>query len=136
LRDVPDCRIKVPEESLTCGFQFRRGESAQWEDLKALELRFGKVRETSIEIWVEGRGRVEAEPELFPDGEVSFQIHSWICFRGIGFNVPLNAGDPWEYAAARARALLPRYSFRTPEYRETADENGVVRAREILLPPS
>lgn len=121
----------VPPELLHGGFRFE-----QWEDLLALQLRFGQTRGTQIEVWAEGCGRVEAAPDVFPDGQVEFQIQTWVNFNGVAVNVPLNASDPLAYSKARIKALLEKPDLDSPNLRRTCDESGELRAVEVLFEPN
>ncbi len=132
LRESP---IELSPECLACSFYFHFGCYGEWEDLLNLDLGFGEARGGRVEVWANGSGSVEAAPDLFPDGQVEFQVHTWATFRGVAVNVPLNAGDPVAYSGARVRALLPQYAFSPPVLRKTNDDAGVVRAVEVLFAP-
>jgi hypothetical protein len=134
-QELPQGSMEVPQESLRCAFMFHFGVCMQWEDLVSLDLRFGATCGGQVEVWANGRGAVEAAPNLFPDGEVEFKIHTWVSFRGFAVNVPLNVADPMMYAEARIRALLPRYAFSLPVLRKTSDDGGTVHAIEVLFAP-
>jgi len=134
-RDLPGQEIEVLPEALRCGFMFSFDMSRQWENLIDLHLRFGQVLGTQIEVFAEGRGCVEAAPDVFPEGEVGFQIQTWATFRGIGVNVPLNAGDPLGYSVAKIKALLPRYCCSPPILKRTNDDSGTLCAVEVLFSP-
>ena len=67
-RDLSGKNLIVPPEGLDYGFNFHCGMSAQWEDLIELRLRFGQTRSTEIEVFAEGRGSVEAAPDIFVGG--------------------------------------------------------------------
>jgi hypothetical protein len=121
----------VPREFLRGGFRFE-----QWEDLLALHLRFGKTRGTQMEVWAEGRGCVEAVPDVFPDGRVEFQIQTWVNFNGVAVNVPLDASDPLAHSKARMKALLGKPELDSPKLRRTRDESGELRAIEVLFEPN
>jgi hypothetical protein len=134
-RRLHESRVELPPECLACSFHFHFGCYGEWEDLLELDLRFGQSRGGQLEVWAKGSGSVEAAPDLFPDGQVEFQIHTWASFRGVAINVPLNASDPVPYAEARVRALLPQYAFSPPVLRKTNDDAAVVRAVEVLFAP-
>jgi hypothetical protein len=89
-----------------------------------------------VEVRAEGIGSLEAAPDLFPEGRVEFQVHTWATFRGVAVNVPLNADDPIAYSEGRVRALLPHYAFTPPVLREATCDAGVVRAVEVLFAPT
>lgn len=129
-------RVEISREILRCGLRFSYDMSSEWEDLTALDLRFGQVRDTQLEIWATGSGSVEAATEIFPEGVVEFQVHTWVSFRGVAINVPLNVADPVLYSESRIRAWLPQYQFLPPQLRRTSDNTGVVRAVEVLLSPT
>lgn len=69
--------VKLSPECLACSFYFHFGCYGEWEDLLSLDLGFGEGRAGRVEIWANGSGGVEAAPDLFPDGQVEFQIHTW-----------------------------------------------------------
>jgi hypothetical protein len=109
--------------------------SGEWEELIDLRLQFGGICGQQIEVFAEGLGAVESTPDVFPSGEVSFEVQTTALFRGVGVCVPLNSNDPLAYAMAKVRALLPRYNFVSPVLRRTCDDEGNVRAVEVLLAP-
>jgi hypothetical protein len=121
----------VPPESLHMGFKLE-----QWEDLQALQLRFGQTRGTQIEVWADGCGCVEAAPDFFPDGQVEFQIQTWVNFNGVSVNVPLSAGDPIAYSKTRIKALLEKHDLDTAKVRRTCDASGELLAVEVLFQPN
>jgi hypothetical protein len=135
-RHLNDSPVKLSAECLApCSFYFHFGCYGEWEDLQVLDLRFGESRGRQVEVWVKGSGSVKAAPDLFPGGQVEFQIHTWVTFRGVTINVPLNAGHPVAYSEARVRALLPQYAFSPPVLRKTNNDAGAVRAVEVLFAP-
>ncbi len=127
--------VTMPADALDCGFNFHAFMGSQWEDLTALELHFGEAHANQIELSAEGRGLVEAWPEIFPEGEVSFSIRTRARFNGVAVNVPLNVPDATSYAQSRARDFLPRCAFGKPQLRKT-DLDGKLRALEVLFPPA
>ena len=127
--------VELSPERLACSFYFHFGCYGEWEDLLDLDLRFGEARGGRVEVWANGCGSVEAAPDLLPEGEVEFRIHTWASFRGVAVNVPLNASDAMRCAEARIRKLLPHYAFAKALLRKTSDESGVVRAVEVLFAP-
>ena len=134
-RDLPGRQMEIPSDVLHCGFQFRRDMFAEWEDLLDLHLEFGAINNKHIEVFAEGHGAAEAAADIFPSGEISFRIQTLAVFRGVGVNVPLNATDPLEYSTVRVKALLPHYSFVPAVLRKTSDEDGTLRAVEVLFGP-
>lgn len=79
-RELPRGSMEIPPELLGCSFMFHFGAYMQWEDLLSLDLRFGTACGGQLEVWADGRGAVEAAPDLFPEGEVEFHIHTWSVF--------------------------------------------------------
>ena len=134
-RRLHESPVELAPEFLGCSFYFHFGCYGGWEDLLNLDLRFGEARNGQVEVWAGGSGSVEAATDLFPEGQVEFQIHTWAGFRGVAINVPLNANEPIPYSEARIRALLPQYAFSAPVVRKTNDDAGVVRAVEVLFAP-
>ena len=134
-RDLTGQIMEIPHDLLPCGFMFHCDMSQQWEYLVSLRLRFGQPRGAQIEVFADGRGSVEAEPDIFPEGEVAFQIQTWVTFRGVAINVPLNVSDPLSYSTSRIKSLLPRYAFLPPIFRQTRDNGGVIRVVEALFSP-
>ena len=135
-RELPGQSVTMCDAALERGFMFHYDMSKQWGDTLTLHLQFGQTRGPNIEVFAEGRGCIEAAQDIFPDGQVAFQIHAWTAFGGVGVNVPLNAADSLSYATARIRSLLPNYAFAAPVLRETRDEGGIVRAVEVLHRPA
>jgi hypothetical protein len=134
-RELAGQSMEISSDFLRCGFLFHCDMSQQWEDLVSLRLRFGQPRGAHIEVFADGQGSVEAAPDIFPEGEVEFQIRTWVTFRGVAINVPLNTSDPLSYSTAHIKAFLPRYVFLPPVLRQTRDDGGVVRAVEVLFSP-
>jgi hypothetical protein len=134
-RRLHESQVELSPERLACSFYFHFGCYGEWEDLLGLDLRFGDSCGGRVEVWARGSGSVEAAQDLFPHGQVGFQVHTWVSFCGVAINVPLNASDPIPYSAAQVRALLPQYAFSPPVLRTTNDEAGVVRAVEVLFAP-
>jgi hypothetical protein len=134
-RHLNEAPIEVSPELLGCSFYFNFGCYGEWEDLLSLDLRFGEARNCQVEVWVGGSGSVEAAPDLFPEGMVEFQIHTWATFRGVAINIPLNATDPVPYSEAKIKTLLPHYAFSPPVLRKTNDDTGVLRGVEVLFAP-
>lgn len=134
-RNLTGQSIEMSQEVLRCGFMFRYDMSQQWEDLISLRLRFGQIQGSKIEVFADGQGSIEAAPDVFPEAEVAFQIRTWVTFRGVAVNVPLNATDPLAYSTARIKALLPQYEFVPPIVRQTKDKDDSVRAVEVLFSP-
>jgi hypothetical protein len=122
--------VDVPEASLSCAFSV-----FEWEDLRSLRLRFGRTRPGEIEVFAEGVGGAESIPDLFPDCEVSFSIHTWAQFLGASISVPVNAEDFGAYARRQLRNLLPEFTYREPTIRRAVDEDGHLRGVEVFCPP-
>jgi len=120
----------VPSDELGWGFKVE-----QWEELMALHLKFGTIREDRIQVTATGCGLVESMPDLFPEAQINFSIQAWVRFVGIGVWVPLNAADPTAYSLARVTAHSPKYEFANQQIRETKEPNGGILAIEVLYPP-
>lgn len=135
-QDLTGLSLDISGEPLPCGFMFHCDMSRQWENLFRLRLRFDQTCGAQIEVFAEGRACVEAEPDIFPEGEVGFQIDTLVTFTGVSINVPLNAADPLSYSTTRIKALLPHFAFSPPILRQTKDESGQILAIEALFRPA
>lgn len=122
--------VEVPEASLSCAFSV-----FQWEDLSSLSLRFGRTRPGEIEVFADGVGGAESIPDLFPDSEVSFSVHTWARFLGVSIKVPVNAGDFGAYAQRQLRRLLPGLTYGEPTIRRAVNEAGHLLGVEVIYPP-
>jgi len=134
-RQLPTDELDIPSQPRLGSFWFHCGMSKQWEDINWLRLRFGRIDGPRIEVWANGQGCVEHAPGHFPDGTTEFQIQTWVEFRGVGVNIPLNAGNPIAYAESKVRTMLPTYEFARPVLRQTNDTDAKALAIEVLFGP-
>ena len=119
-------KVDVPVTSLSCAFSV-----FDWEDLISLSLKFGQTRSDEIEVFADGIGGAESMPELFPNGEVSFSVHTWARFTGVSINVPVNENDFGAYAQMQLRKLLPGFRYGEPMIRCAVDEAGQLRLTTV-----